>query len=117
MSPLPGTIAKLARMIGKSQGLGLVQLDGDLATACAVLAGMKELSRIHLACHGMQNITNPMQSTLYLHGGTLDLANITQTQLKHAEFACLSACQTATGHMMLSEKAVHLAAGILMPGH
>ena len=78
---------------------------------------MEECSWIHLACHAMQDTINPLESAFYLHGGTLQLAAITQKQLKHAELAFLSACQTATGERSLSEEAVHLAAGMLMAGY
>jgi CHAT domain-containing protein len=37
--------------------------------------------------------------------------------LKHAELAFLSACQTATGDDKIPDEAVHLAAGILFAGY
>lgn len=117
LPPLPGTAAELNQIEARSQGLALARLDGDMATPAAVLAGMEEHSWVHLACHAMQNTTDPMQSAFYLHGGTLDLATITQKQLKRADLAFLSACQTATGDESLSEEAVHLAAGMLMAGY
>ncbi|KAF8599505.1 hypothetical protein BDV93DRAFT_449285 [Ceratobasidium sp. AG-I] len=117
MTPLPGTIAELTGIEEIFHGATITRLEEDLATPAAVLAGMKERSWVHLACHAMQNPTNPINSAFYLHGGTLDLATITQKQLEHAELAFLSACQTATGDASLSEEAVHLAAGMLMAGY
>lgn len=40
-----------------------------------------------------------------------------QKSLDHAEFAFLSACQTATGDEKLPEEALQLAAGMLMAGY
>lgn len=94
MPSLPGTAAELTRIQEKSRGLVVTQLDRDLATPAAVLAGMEEHGWVHLACHASQNTTDPIQSTFYLHNGTMDLASITQKPLKHAELAFLPAWQT-----------------------
>lgn len=58
-----------------------------------------------------------MESAFDLHGGTLDLATIARRELKHADLAFLSACETATGDEELSEEAAHLAAGMIMAGY
>lgn len=117
MPPLPGTELELTRIHEQSQGHRVTKLDGDSATPTAVLTGMEEHSWVHLACHAKQDIANPMQSAFYLHGGTLDLATIIQKQIKNADLAFLSACQTATGDKSLSDEAVHLAAGMLVAGY
>lgn len=117
MAPLPGTIAELTRIQDKSHGLNVTRVDEELATPAGVLAGMEEHSWVHMACHAIQRSINPMKSAFYLHGGMLTLAEITQKQLKHADFAFLSACQTATGDENLPDEAVHLAAGMLMVGY
>ena len=117
MTELPGTMAELDSIQEKFRGLAFAQLNSDLATPVAVLAGMEQHSWVHLACHAKQNAMSPMQSAFYLHGGTLELAAITQKQLKNADLAFLSACETATGDKKLAEEAVHLAAGMLMAGY
>ncbi|KAF8594524.1 hypothetical protein BDV93DRAFT_565349 [Ceratobasidium sp. AG-I] len=117
MAPLPGTSAELSQIQDKSQGLDMIRLDEHLATPAAVLAGLEEHSWVHMACHAIQRSINPMQSAFYLHGGMLTLAEITQKRLKQADFAFLSACQTATGDENLPDEAVHLAAGRLMAGY
>jgi CHAT domain-containing protein len=45
------------------------------------------------------------------------LSDIIQLSLPQADFAFLSACQTATGAKDLQEEAVHLAAGMLLAGY
>ncbi|KAF8595178.1 hypothetical protein BDV93DRAFT_576264, partial [Ceratobasidium sp. AG-I] len=117
MPSLPGTVAELAEIQEKARGHKVTKIDGNLATPDAVLTGMETHSWVHIACHAKQNLANPMQSAFYLHGGMLDLASIVQKQLKNADLAFLSACQTATGDEKLSEEAVHLAAGMLIAGY
>ncbi|KAF5339995.1 hypothetical protein D9611_012374 [Ephemerocybe angulata] len=49
--------------------------------------------------------------------GSLDLLAILQRNLKDADLAFLSACQTGTGSEKLPDEAVHLAAGMLAAGY
>ncbi|KAF8601126.1 hypothetical protein BDV93DRAFT_446387 [Ceratobasidium sp. AG-I] len=116
MDPLPGTAAELDRIEERFQGLPSTQLEGSKATPDAVLAGMEETSWVHFACHANQALGDPTKSAFYLHAGMLELAAITRKQLKNADLAFLSACQTASGDKELSDEAVHLAAGMLTAG-
>jgi CHAT domain-containing protein len=116
-SPLPGTAAELSRIEDQVLGLRFTRLDGDKATAPAVLAAMEEHSWVHFACHATQDPTKPTESAFHLHNDSLSLATISQKQLKFADLAFLSACQTAAGDESLSEEAVHLAAGMMMTGY
>jgi CHAT domain-containing protein len=45
------------------------------------------------------------------------LSRIISHPFPHADFAFLSACQTATGDEKLPEEAIHLAAGLLAAGY
>jgi len=58
-----------------------------------------------------------MKSGLQLSDGLLHLSDIIKEPLPNAEFAFLSACQTATGDESLPEEAIHLAAGMLLAGY
>jgi CHAT domain-containing protein len=116
-APLPGTIAELNAISKQAANLRFTQMDGDSATAAAVLSEMEEHSWVHLACHARQNTFEPTKSAFHIHGGTLDLATITRKVLKHASMAFLSACQTATGDEKLPDEAVHLAAGMIVAGY
>ncbi|TDL17179.1 hypothetical protein BD410DRAFT_807513 [Rickenella mellea] len=78
---------------------------------------MEQCSWVHLACHGIQDELDPMASGLLLQDGRLHLSKIIQKRLPHAEFAFLSACQTATGDGKRPEEAIHLAAGMLLAGY
>ncbi|KAG8741280.1 hypothetical protein FRC10_003028 [Ceratobasidium sp. 414] len=117
-SPLPGTEAELDHISSRlNSAMPFTRLEGEKATASAVLAAMEQHSWVHLACHASQDPKKPTASAFHLHDGPLDLATITQKRLKHADLAFLSACQTATGDHDLPDEAVHLAAGMIMAGY
>jgi hypothetical protein len=117
-SALPNTTQELINIRKRAGSLAVTSLEGNDATVGHVVQGMKESSWLHLACHGTQNATHPMQSAVLLQNGErLELSDIIEIPLSHAEFAFMSACQTATGDKNLSEEAVHLAAGMLLAGY
>ena len=78
---------------------------------------MEEFSSVHFACHACQDASDPMKSRFRFHHGQLDLNTIVKRNLKHADLAFLSACETSTGEERLSDEAVHLAAGMLAAGY
>lgn len=116
--PLPQTreeVNRIRERAGKHTVLPLIESD---ATVEKVVQGMKESSWVHFACHGVQDISNPIESGLLLAGKSrLKLSEIIKMSLPHANLAFLSACQTATGAEDLSEEAVHFAAGMLLAGY
>lgn len=95
----------------------LTSLNKEQAMVAAVLEGMETHSCIHLACHAYQNRGDATKSAPQLHDGNLALSTIMRQYFKHAEFAFLSACRTATGDDRLPDEAVHLAAGMLFAGY
>jgi len=97
--------------------LNIHSLSGELATVEHVLEGMEERSWVHLACHAVQHSSSPTESAFCLHNGDLTLSKIIPKSFCNADFAFLSACQTATGDENLPEEAVHLAAGMLAAGY
>jgi CHAT domain-containing protein len=100
------------------QGFPILKLIESKATVENVEKGMQECTWAHFACHGIQNSSTPTKSALLLAENTcLTLLNISKLSLPYAEFAYLSACQTATGADNLSEEAVHLTAGMLLAGY
>ncbi|KAG9075179.1 hypothetical protein FRC06_010233 [Ceratobasidium sp. 370] len=116
--PLPGTRTELDRIkLQANEIMQFTRLEGNNATPSSVLAAMEQHSWVHLACHASQDPKKPTASAFHLHNGPLSLSTITQKQLKHADLAFLSACQTATGDPELPEEAVHLAAGMIMAGY
>ncbi|TDL18816.1 hypothetical protein BD410DRAFT_727920 [Rickenella mellea] len=114
---LPGTLEELKIIRKHVSDSSVHVLEGQRATIEEVSSGMEEFSWVHLACHGVQDTSHPMESGLLLHDGRLHLSKIIQKRLTHAEFAFLSACQTATGDQSRPDEAIHLAAGMLLAGY
>ncbi|KAE9398713.1 hypothetical protein BT96DRAFT_821597 [Gymnopus androsaceus JB14] len=93
-------------------------LRGSDATIEKVTKEMKQHDWAHFACHGAQNIQEPLESALLLAGHSrLTINDIIAMQLPPKGLAFLSACQTATGDENLATEAVHLAAGMLSAGY
>ncbi|KAJ6580031.1 CHAT domain-containing protein [Mycena vulgaris] len=118
-SDLPGTLKEINHIQQNVAGKYYIQqLVGDAATVARVEKGMRECSWVHLACHGVQNVSHPTESALLLaNSSKLTLSNIIRLSIPHADLAFLSACQTATGNKELQEESVHLAAGMLSAGY
>jgi CHAT domain-containing protein len=119
-SRLPGTVREvdaIQTLQSQSDQLHITWLDDQKATVAAVLQHMKECNWIHLACHGVQDSVNPIDSAFLLIDNPLTLKEIMRQSFSHTELAVLSACQTAKGDSELPEEAIHLAAGMQMAGY
>ncbi|KAH6911364.1 CHAT domain-containing protein [Coprinopsis sp. MPI-PUGE-AT-0042] len=115
--PLTSLEVKAIRELAERASVDTTVLDGHDATIQNCVSGMKSSSCVHLACHGIQDQHNPLKSGFFLHGGQLELSDIVQGDVKAADFAFLSACQTSTGDYRVPEEAIHLAAGMLAVGY
>lgn len=121
-APLPGTLKELQYIQARMEcttDVSLTLLKESEATVASVLEKMKmpEVSCVHFACHGVQDIASPTDSGLMLSDGRLKLSDIIKVSRVQGGLAFLSACQTATGDKALSEEAIHLAAGMLLAGY
>ncbi|EDR09678.1 uncharacterized protein LACBIDRAFT_319008 [Laccaria bicolor S238N-H82] len=115
---LPKTEEEVAKIQTHAKGLSVISLGGSQATVDSVAKEMQDCTWIHLACHGVQRVDDPLKSALILHKGKhLELREIVKMNLPKARFAFLSACQTATGDKLLTDEAVHLAGGMLLVGY
>ncbi|KAF6744761.1 CHAT domain-containing protein [Ephemerocybe angulata] len=118
-TPIPGTTSEVQSIFNQahSNGVRALKLEGDEMSVTECFERMLDFSSIHLACHGSQNAAQPLQSHFLFHQGSLELGKILQANLKNADLAFLSACQTSTGEGKLPDEAVHLAAGMLAAGY
>ncbi|KIM21907.1 hypothetical protein M408DRAFT_79820, partial [Serendipita vermifera MAFF 305830] len=114
--PIPMTETEVKLIKQYTKDLDVLNLSSEHATVKAVLEGMKTSNWIHLACHGEQNVKEPMKSGFLLHDRILELSMIVHTTLPTTDFAFLSACQTAVGDEKIADESVHLAAGMLLAG-
>jgi CHAT domain-containing protein/tetratricopeptide (TPR) repeat protein len=89
------------------------------ATKTALMADLPGATYIHLSCHGVFDLDEPLNSHLQLaNGETLALREILEFEhLKYARLAVLSACQTAiTDFNKLPDEAIGLPAGFFQAG-
>jgi CHAT domain-containing protein len=117
-SALPNTEVELDLIRERaSKKVAVSLLRGPEASVRSVTEGMELHSWVHLACHAVQDAAEPTKSAFCLHDSNLELSTIITKSFPHADFAFLSACQTAAGDEKLSEEAVHLAAGLMLAGY
>ncbi|TFK72300.1 hypothetical protein BDN72DRAFT_894967 [Pluteus cervinus] len=112
---LPGTEWELEKIKNHT---ATSELTGGEATVEAVKKGMEEASWVHFACHGVAKGDQPMESALILADhARLTLQDISRMSLPHAQFAFLSACQTARGMAEAPDQSAHLSTGMLACGY
>ena len=115
---LGGTTQEFRRITQRSSDVNipLNSLLADGATVSAVTGALPEYSVVHFACHGIQDLREPLNSGLVLHDNRLTLSKLMHTRLPNAQLAFLSACETAQGEEDYPDEAVHVAAGMLAAG-
>jgi len=106
----------ISKVFGSFNGEHL-RLEGESASLTRVNLEMESHGSVHLACHGTQDLENPLKSGFYLHDGWLELADIMKQKFAVRELAFLSACEMSTSSKKLSEEGVYLASGMLAAGY
>ena len=96
--------------------VGRSRLLGADATPEAVLAALRTHPYAHLACHGSYDPEDPSAGGLLLHGGELTVHDLATQRLDEPEFACLSACHTATPGTALVDEVITLASAFQLCG-
>jgi CHAT domain-containing protein len=71
---------------------------------------------LHLACHGIQDSQDALQSGFLLGDARMTVSRIMDLNLDHAFLAFLSACETAKGDSEQPNQTIHLAAAMLFAG-
>lgn len=112
-----GTTEEARIIKSRLKAFPVSSLNDTQGTVNAVLQGMATHNWVHLACHGVQNRKDPVNSAFALYDGRLTLDMLMSKHLPNADLAVLSACQTATGDENLPEEVIHLAAGMLNVGY
>jgi CHAT domain-containing protein/tetratricopeptide (TPR) repeat protein len=91
----------------------------DGATIAAVQAGLAEASIVHFSCHGIANLTEPLNSGLAMSDGLLTLRDLFDLKLaddKGIRLAILSACETGLPGLENIDEVVSLPIGLLQAG-
>jgi CHAT domain-containing protein len=85
-------------------------------TIRAVSNAIEAANIVHLACHGVQDADDAIQSGFCLGDGRLTIANLMELKIDDPFLAFLSACETARGDTAQPDQAMHLAAAMLFCG-
>ncbi|MBM2621808.1 CHAT domain-containing protein [Actinoplanes sp. LDG1-06] len=91
-------------------------LIGPDATIDRVRAALPSAGWAHFACHAEQDGNNPGEGAFLLFDGRLTMTDLASIKLPAAQFAYLSACDTAFGGVQLLDEAAHLAAATQLAG-
>lgn len=117
--PLPSTRDELLKIEECVPSEFLVKLGdpNDPASVESVLAHLQSSSIVHLACHGTQDMSRPLDSALILEDGQeLKISRIMALSMPSASLAFLSACVTAAANENLPDESIHIAASLLFAG-
>jgi CHAT domain-containing protein len=120
-APLPSVAAEVAAIraaVPPGTVLSLPREDEEAggARVASVLGTLPDATVLHLACHGYQDMRNPLASGFVLRDGVLTVARLMRVALPDAFLAFLSACETAKGDAGQPDQTVHLAAAMLFAG-
>lgn len=85
-------------------------------TAKNVVQLLPSHSILHLACHGHQDLFQPLDSGFVMQDGMLTVSELLALNLPDPFMVLLSACETAKGDRNLPDQAIHLAATMLFAG-
>jgi hypothetical protein len=86
------------------------------STAHDVLRLLPETTILHLACHGKQNPSAPLESGFVMQDRMVHISDLIRLELTKARLAFLSACETAQGDLRHPDEILHLAATMLIVG-
>ncbi|EIN11248.1 hypothetical protein PUNSTDRAFT_28277, partial [Punctularia strigosozonata HHB-11173 SS5] len=105
----------LAEVSGVKELIPSATLLGSIEEG-ATIQDFRSASVVHLACHGIQDGSDPLQSGFALRDGMLTVSRIMELDAPNAAVAFLSACESAMGDGGLPDESVHLAAAMLFLG-
>jgi CHAT domain-containing protein/Tfp pilus assembly protein PilF len=117
--PPLGNVDKEAQAI--AQLYGIQALVGDAATETAFRTRAGQVAIIHVAAHGQLNVPNPLFSRIALaadkdNDGDLEVHEVYELDLRHADLVVLSACQTQLGDQSLGDDIVGLNRAFIYAG-
>ncbi|KAJ6522394.1 hypothetical protein B0H19DRAFT_1348589 [Mycena capillaripes] len=121
-TPLPGARTELNKIMERVPYQWLTTLVDT--TVGKALVHLRESSVVHFACHGVQDLKQPLDSGLILTGGCLKISALMRRpegehvldRQKFMSLAFLSACETAKGDETVPDEAMHLAATLMFSG-
>jgi hypothetical protein len=114
---LPGAADELD-LLTEVFGAALDVLTGPQATREAVLSGLPGHAFAHFACHAMADPASPSSSRLLVHDHQQQAFTVSEVMKLDlpAEFAFLSACETARTGPALTDESIHLGSAFQIAG-
>lgn len=85
-------------------------------TTHQVMEHIADASILHMACHGVLDVNDPLGSGFAMSDDLLTVAKLMSLDLPNAFLAFLSACETAKGDATQPDQAIHLSATMLYAG-
>ena len=115
-------LEQICAVVPKEQRIDLPESDDPLLgrtfgmTSKTILQKLPEASVLHLASHGTQDSSNPLNSGFILRDKKLTISQLMPLPLPNAFLAFLSACETAKGDKEQADQVIHLASTMLFAG-
>lgn len=85
-------------------------------TINTVSSAIQAANIVHIACHGVQDTNNAIQSGFCLGNGRLTIEHLMDLSVPNPFLAFLSACETAKGDANQPDQVMHLAAAMMFCG-
>jgi CHAT domain-containing protein len=120
LSPLYNVRSEMDHVVRIARAMDLNEIiecgQTSAATVHEVTQALPCADIVHLACHGLQNPTDPLHGGFCLGDGKLTVCKLMDIKLDRAFLAFLSACETAKGDKEQPDQVIHLAAAMLFCG-
>ena len=109
---LPGASGEMR--VVQARSFQVTTLSSETATPATVLEHLRDHRFIHIVSHGKLKAGKPFDASFKLYGGRrLSLLDIVRSRLPEADFAFLSACQTAElTEDSITDEGIHLTAAM-----
>jgi CHAT domain-containing protein len=110
-------VTDVARMARATDQIQVIEYGRTSAAKIhEVVDALPRADVVHLACHGVQDLEDPLKSGFCLGDGKLSVSELMGIKLEHPFLAFLSACETAKGDRNQPDQVIHLAAAMLFCG-
>ncbi|WP_233610476.1 CHAT domain-containing protein, partial [Corallococcus sp. AB049A] len=106
---------RIADIMKRANSVALTTVSNP-ASVEAVSTHIPAAHVVHMACHGVQNWDDALNSGFCLRDGDLTISSLMKLKLDNGLLAFLSACETAKGDQRQPDQIIHLAAAMLFAG-
>jgi hypothetical protein len=117
LSNVKGEVKDVVNLAQQTNHINTIEYGLDaMVSVREVAEALPRADIVHLACHGVQNREDPLESGFCLGDGRLSVSELMNIKLDRAILAFLSACETAKGDEAQPDQTIHLAAAMLFCG-